>query len=532
MLLRRSDRTLTYIVPLLAAYYVIRCMADWDCQSRLALLRMLLPLAVLGASVSYRQIAGRRDTPLFFCVLPVCSFELVYGVLQLLGICYSRNPDYIMTGSFSNPNPYAVFLAACSCFLVSWRSGCRSGTLRYMSMAVAVLSLSVSAALECRSALVGVAAGLYLAFREDGLKDYLSKHRYAVAILLLCVCAALYMWKKPSADGRLQLYGLCLDSIKRNGMAGAGPGHLVRSLFVEQREFFGEMAVLSRGTPELAPNALDKIHLSQSISFAFCDPMQAGVELGPLAMLAFVMMMVCTILSLYHYCRPLASMGTVLVTASLFTYIFEIWQFQVIGAFLLGQAMPVRQSSAGHNGTRALTLYLLPATLLAATVFITRGMRIQKNWNGWKMERCLLQGENYRVFADCESERFEELGFDKHFLTDYAYALSQSGQLSASDSICDFGLDMTGNPAFLAIKGDNCVERGEYAMARECYWRAFLTLPDRLLPLVSMANTYMLESDTVRLEAMKRFVRTFSTHVETESGKGLRDKLEAMRLEP
>ena len=531
MRLTRTDRTLAYLVPLISAYYVIRCLIDWDCQSRLALLRLFLPLAVFGVSVSIRLTVGRRDIPLFLCVLLICSFELVYGALQLFGICCSRNPDYIMTGSFSNPNPYAVFLAACSCFLLSRQNGGRSGTLWNMSMAVAVVSLSVSAALECRSAIVGAAAGLYLAFRDDGLKDMLSKRRYAVAILLLFVCAVLYVWKRPSADGRLQLYGLCLDSMKRNGMIGAGPGHLVRSLFVEQRELFGEMATLSCGTPTLAGKALDRIHLSQSMTYAFCDPLQVGVELGPLAMLAFLVMMVCTIRSLYHDCRPLASMGTVLVTASMFTYVFEIWQFQIIGAFLTGQAMPFKEPAKGQNRTGTLPLYLTLA-IVPAAVFIIGGVKIQNNWKGWRMERCLLDGEDYQVFADCESERFHVLGFDKYFLTEYAYALSRCGKLSASDSICDFGLAMIGSPSFLVLKGDNHVEREEYPQAREYYWRAFLTLPDRLLPLVRMARTYMLESDTVHLEAMKRFVRTFSTHVETESGKRLRDELEAMGSEP
>ncbi len=531
MRLARIDGALAYLVPLLAAYYVIRCLADWDCQSRLALLRLFLPLAVFFVSVSLKLTVGRRDIPLLFCVLLICSFELVLGALQLSGICHSLNPDFIMTGSFLNPNPYAVFLAACSCFLLSWQNGSRSGWLRNVSMVMAMLSLSVSVALECRSALVGAAAGLYLAFRDDGLKDLFSNHRLAVSVLLLPACVALYLWKKPSADGRLQLYGLCLDSMKRNGMSGAGPGHLVRSLFVEQREFFSEMAVLSCGTPELAADASDRIHLSQSVSSAFCDPLQVGVELGPLAMLAFVAMLVCTIRSLYHDSRPLASMGTVMVTASMFTYILEIWQFHVVGAFLLGQAIPVKGSAMERKRTGFLPLYLMFAAV-AASVFIVEGVKIRDNWKGWQAERCLLDGESYQVFADCEAERFEILGSDKYFLTEYAYALSRSGNLSASDSVCDFGLATIGNPSFLVLKGDNCVARGEYSQARDNYWSAFLTLPDCLAPLVRMAHVYMLESDTMRLEAMKRFVRSFSTHVETEAGMELRNELEKMRLEP
>lgn len=527
MRIERPETISLCLFLLLAALYLVCAVINFDCMSRIAILRLMPPLAAAGASALTKIVLGNRSGRVIMFVISVWAVvEMCLGMLQMAGITESGSHFFAVSGSFQNPNPYAALLAGWGCMLICTYRMNSNIRLGKVCLAASVPTFSMVLSLGCRGAYLAALAGLCVAFGLKNTLKRLARHWLVWILAALVLSSGLYLWKKQSADGRMQLYSLCVRAICKSPVTGCGPGHFQRTVSMEQAACFEPSVTVENGIPAIRNVDMPRIHRSQAITSAFCDPLQLGVELGCSGMIGLLGLMFSVILSLCRFCRPLAAMACVLAVTSLFSYTFAVWKFGLLGGVLTGQAMPCRKDRHASG----LIAWAVPG-LVAAVWFLSAGVGIQKNWKGWQKERCLLDLGEYEAFVRCESNRYNILCFDKEFLNDLAFALSSGGDIGRSDSILQTGYAMTGNPSFMLQMGDNCMLRGKTTAARELYFKAFMALPDRLLPLVRIAETYFHESDTARLEAMKIMVGGFHTHVETGLADKLRNELEQMVLD-
>lgn len=102
-----------------------------------------------------------------------------------------------------------------------------------------------------------------------------------------------YLFKKPSADGRLFMDKVCIKAMCANSWTGAGIGHFWGAYGAAQYEYFKKQ-IDKNGTNDLDWTALkegDRL-IAECPDNAFNEYLFLGVELGPICMLLFIGMIV------------------------------------------------------------------------------------------------------------------------------------------------------------------------------------------------------------------------------------------------
>jgi O-antigen ligase len=190
------------------------------------LLWLLAPQATKWAGFKY--IAG--TLALFGATLAL------HGILQYAGVLFSGNGNFPVTGSFDNPAGFAASLACTLplCFLFFGNSSPR---LKYIAVAVAVLivaALVLSGSRAGMMAAIAVALGYALVL----LKTNNRKLRTCIAVALITLCAAFYLFKKDSADGRLLIWRCTLDMVTDKPVFGHGQGAFQAKYMHYQADYF------------------------------------------------------------------------------------------------------------------------------------------------------------------------------------------------------------------------------------------------------------------------------------------------------
>ena len=111
------------------------------------------------------------------------------------------------------------------------------------------------------------------------------------------------------------------------------------------------------------------------------------------------------------------------------------------------------------------------------------------------------------------------------FLFAYGQSLNKTGQYEKSDSILKLGAEISSDPMFWNVMGNNSLALGRYREAEERYKHAFYMVPNRLYPLTLLAKLYHAEGDTVRFLDMAEKVETFVPKIENANTKRLREEI-------
>lgn len=525
-----SAKVLLLLCFCFAALTAVGCLFHYDCPGRTALAKLMAAAAVFAFFSLFPKVTVIGSTD-FLCIILMlwAIYESVLGAYQLYGPTGNGDRIFAITGSFDNPNPYAVLLSVSVCVLGMWRRKRKNAVVRAVATIAVMLSLVMIPATRCRAAWTGLGAGILItAFPFWKMSPARAVSFGLVGIILM---SGLYLWKKQSADGRLQLWRIscmAIGSGAAGGLLGHGPGHFAPAAAAAQLEFF-DSRIGSDGYAPVIPDAVIKqCHRSQPMVFAYNDLLQSGVEMGLFGMLLFAAVSLLSLGRLLCCDSPLAGGMVVLSVSGLFMYTLCLWQFFLLNAAFVGTAAcnPDNGCSGKWHVLAKTTAVLVPVALM-----LPWAVGRYRNMKGWQTEAHLLNSGDYAVYARCEEPRSEYLSDIPVFMSGYSFALSQAGMIEKSDSIARIAYSQSGNPYFLVQLGDNRMMNREYEAAVGCYMRAFISFPDRLLPLVRLARCYAARGDEPGLESVKRFVSTFHTHVESDATAALRDDLKAIVIE-
>lgn len=525
-----SAKVLLLLCFCLAALTAVGCLCLHDCPGKAALAKLAAAVAVFAFFSLFPKVTVIGSTD-FLCIALMLwtIYEAVLGAFQLYGPAGNGIRIFAITGSFDNPNPYAVLLSASACVLVLWRRKQKNAVLRAVATAAVMLSLTMLPATRCRAAWAGLGAGVLISVFPFWKMS--TARAVAFGLVGVMLMSGLYFWKKQSADGRLQLWHIscmAIGSGAAGGLLGHGPGHFAPAAAAEQLEFF-DSRIGSDGYAPVVPDAVIKqCQISQPMVFAYNDLLQSGVEMGLFGMLLLAAVNLLSLGRLLCCGSPLAGGMVVLSVSGLFMYTLCLWQFFLLNAAFVGTAAcnPDNGCAGKWRVLAGTTAVLAPIALMLPWVADRC-----RNITGWQMESHLLNSGDYAVYARCEEPRSEYLSDIPAFMCGYSFALSQAGMVEKSDSIARIAYSQSGNPCFLVQLGDNRMLKREYEAAADCYMRAFISFPDRLLPLVRLARCYAARGDEPGLESVKRFVSTFHTHVESDETAALRDALETIAIE-
>lgn len=448
--------------------------------------------------------------------------EAVWGLLQLYGYTYSQHQLFRTTGSFSNPGPYAGYLAvvlplALYYLLHDWRIFTYRFRWKclpfYVRGALAVLAfltiLLVLPATQSRAAWLGATGGCAVAgigwfARKYNLIRYCRQHKkrvvviFSIAIVLFSMaCTALYYMKKDSADGRMLIWKISYETLKEHPL-GVGAGNFSGAYAGRQADYF------SKG------NATEQeIYVADNAQYAFNEYLQIGIELGVFSLLLFLALLAFAIAGAIRKKRYmfLGALAALLVFA-FFSYPFNVLPFPVVLALLLALCISDRSEEPDRApvGKQVFVFTVLSAVCVLTVMCTISRYPAYKAYYSWNGVKTLYSAGAYENVLDTYIANEPYLSDRVQFLFEYALCLSKTGRFEESNRVLGKAIKISCDPMLHNARGRNFQALGDYVSAEENFIKAAHIVPNRHYPYYLLAKLYEVQGDTAKMCSMAQYV--------------------------
>lgn len=461
------------------------------------------------------------------CILFLLGLsEFIEGVAQLYGFRVSHHALYNITGSFSNPGPYAGFLAVIFPIALYWTLKlypslyCLNKEIfkrillqpkkagDYITFGLASLYVfgcfSILPATMSRSAWLAAAAGGSLVVCRHynchkGLKKYYKTnfHKCIFAVvtsvfLIIAVCYSMYQMKKDSADGRLLLWKISWLAFQENPWYGVGPNKFGGAFGRNQAAYFAS----GKGTP-------NEEKIAGSPVYGFNEFLQIGVERGITGLSIFLLItglaLSVAISSKTTGSTAIAGSLTSFLLFACFSYPFSISLMQKLFVSLLLAAVWGCSGSLQNRRLQTWTargLVLIPLAYLLISE--RQSPEMIKARQQWQEEQYYYQMKIYEGTVDHYRELYPLLRNNIEFLFEYGQCLSKTGQYEESNRILHEGAERSADPMFHNIIGQNYQALKQYQEAEKAFYQAIYRVPHRLLPYYFLTKMYFNSGDTIK----------------------------------
>lgn len=440
--------------------------------------------------------SGKRNTHhiIISLFLILGLYELILGILQLLGFFSSLHREFNVTGTFDNPGPYGGFLAIVAIVFYSssnyflstsknmWKRGRKLAVYLPFTLFVILIILS-----ESRAAFIALMVSfLYVQFKKKS--DRCNRRCLTLGITLLFVCTLFTIpCKKDSAMGRLHIWNIeCHAIVKHPWGTGSGTfgktyGDIQKSYFQDKER--SERIIRIAGCPE----------------YPFNEYLGIGVEFGILGLLAFVLLIVFCINILISNNSPL---GFGLVSFAVFAFFSYPLYIPLTAAFfscVVGTSLFYFISPVlSPHTTYLLKTSLILLILIGVSHYINHSIDKHYCDEEWKKaKRLLVEGRRCEAISTFESVK-DTYRANYIFLFDYGVALSDEGLYEESNRILVHGANISSDPIFHVIIGDNYSKLGRTDLAKNEYMTAYYMVPCRIYPILQLVKLYLSEGDTTK----------------------------------
>ena len=164
----------------------------------------------------------------------------------------------------------------------------------------------------------------------------------------------------------------------------------------------------------------------------------------------------------------------------------------------------------------------LSVTIVFRVPQVKRYKQAVLSWE--KIEKWHLM-EYYEFVVEDADELLPFFNNDRHFLFVYGQSLNKIGHYEKSDSILKIGTEISSDPMFWNVMGNNSLALGRYREAEERFKHAFYMVPNRLYPLYLLAKLFEEEGDVTRFNKMSDEVECFVAKVESDNTDKLRSEI-------
>ncbi len=521
-----------------------------------------LPLIILSliflVHIFFIQYSRLTTHFILFVLIYLLGKELLLGLLQLCNYIPSNHYLYAITGSFLNPGPYGGFLAVCISLFVAHIIKTKELIFsysilllfRWIALIIAIISFVILPSTQSRSAILALGCSMLLLIIGTEsirvkIKTILEKSGLWIALGLAVIGTGAYLYKKPSADGRFFMDKICIKAMRENGWKGAGIGHFGGAYGNAQASYFKKQ-IDEKGEDNLdwsAINEHDRI-TADCPDNAFNEYLFIGVEAGAIAMLLFIGIIISAIVISFKrgtiWCYGL----TAFAVFALFSYPLHVKQFQMLFPILLSACVSDRRQNIQEQndkskellakGTRSILgiVSILVMLVVFSTFFLLNlpEVRFYKQAEkSWKKAERWYQKEYYEyVVEDCDT-LLPYMKQNYRFLFAYGQSLNKTGHYEKSDSILKIGTELSSDPMFWNVMGNNSLALGKYREAEERYKHAFYMAPNRLYPLYLLSKLYDNEGDTTSFLRVCGKIETFIPKVESSNTAQLRKEIKEIR---
>lgn len=457
-----------------------------------------------------------------------CCYESVLGLMQIYGSRASNHFLFACTGTFFNPGPFGGFLAVCLSLLVASFTVIKSKIWHYAAGATIFIVAVILPSTMSRSGLLGLGCSMaVLALSIEKYRAFIKKYWYAVLVAALIAGAGAYMFKKNSADGRFFMNKISVQAMLGNGLTGAGLGMYTGIYGQQQHDYFAKQINIGDGEMDISAVNEKERMTCDCPERAFNEYLSIGVEAGPVAMLLFIAAMVMAVVNLLRCKSPFAFGLITLAIFAIFSYPFDIPEFQIILAVFLafGGTVEGKGNTVGTVfGVAAVALL----GLLFANQYSAQKTRVWAEGKWAKTDYWYRQGYYNYVVEDGDT-LMSQMMHDYRFLFAYGQSLNREGFYAKSDSVLMLGTAISSDPMFWNVMGNNSLAQGRYREAEERYRHAFMMVPNRLYPLCLLAKLYHAEGDTVKFLNAATMVNSFKAKIESTNTEKLRGEINEIK---
>lgn len=469
----------------------------------LKMMEMGLLYVALRGILSWAQLS---PACIIYGILLCGVYEAGLGVWQLVSGT-SRHSLYLMTGSFQNPGPYSAYLMMA---VVLSMTLSRHGNEKIVSeqlneghghevrislktllpvlrtwlpRVTLLMVILILPATWSRAALVSVGIVTLWLYRQK-----YWKYRWIVWIGVMVLATGFYFAKQGSADGRMLTWTASLTAWWHKLWLGVGMG--------------GFRAACADGIAELyREHPTSGLFTSGGVTdFAFNDLLNVLVEQGLVGAVLCVVTAVWVLLGLYKQSLPLFYGLLSLFIFSMFSYPFELLPYQII-LVLLSAFAASHVDMDKENTHRKLGRVMLLLVLVPIAFFVAK--EIQRRHETDK-EVKMFSGMHHEAFINDYYELMPMEMDNASFLFDFGKTLREAKRYNDSNAVLRQGAQVSSDPMFWVLIGNNYRDMQCYQEAEEAYQKAFAIMPNRLYPLYQLMGLY---EETGDVEALRRTAR-------------------------
>lgn len=436
--------------------------------------------------------------------------EAIWGLRQLYGFTSSL---FNVTGSFSNPGPYAGYLAVTLPMSLHYilvdrniiKLEFRKYLIRYyirwlISFSSVVSIMLILPATMSRASWLAALGGcafviiLYIVRKRQGVKrivKYIKENRKKIAFLcffiisLIIICFwGIYYLKKDSADGRTLIWKTSLEIISKHP-AGVGLGNFPGSYGEQQAAYFAS----GRATEQ-------EEQIAGNPEYAFNEFIQVCVELGIIPFLLMIGLFLYVIVLGIKEKRfgIIGSIISLLIFASM-SYPFSVLPFLIVVILLMSMCVSKQcyyisdfQILSRGNTISVLCILLVSCTV---TIFCLKNRYpTYRAYQDWKKARMFYDIRSYEDALGMYEELFPYLNDQVHFLFEYGQCLSRTSHFEKSNEVLQKSMRISCDPMLYNIAGKNYQALKQYESAEKSFLQASCIVPHRIYPYYLLFKLY------------------------------------------
>ena len=476
------------------------------CTEKLCIYTTLVSIYILFRFLF--SVIPVKPNALEYLILALSIFEMLYGIMQLI-IGRSNHALYLITGTFLNPGPYSASIAmglALSLYGLTHKNGKWEHRFYWGSILLGVLILAITLS---RSAIIASAIITILIYR-----DKITGHRrFFVISVTLLLSVLLFIIKQGSAMGRLMIWSISWDTLLHQPIWGYGVNGFEGAYADGLRRFF-----------ETSLHIKAYAKYVDVTEYAFNDFIQIAIEQGLIGFSLGLSVVILIMLSLWRHNKPVFYSFHALLLFALFSYPLQLMPYQAFFVICAAYAGSEYTFSAilGHR----LLFCLLCIGGCLSYVSIKNIIRIETAQKEFMILGIYQSASLVSDYADLAPNLMES----KRFLFAYAKVLTVSGRYLDSNAIITKGKQLSNDPMFDVIMGNNYASMNFPEEADSCYKAAHLQMPNRLYPLYKRIKLYQSMNNHQMARKLARELEGFEPKIPSPATRKMMKEIDSIAV--
>ncbi|MDD4590166.1 MAG: O-antigen ligase family protein [Parabacteroides sp.] len=433
-----------------------------------------------------------------FIIATTGLIEATMGMAQLHGWITSNHALFNLTGTFFNPGPYSGFLAVVLPVTLSSALLKQQPVHYYMWFCFAAIILVIPAGMSRSAwiAAIGSCSWVYwkqcIGWRKTiticaQYRKMTSVLTTVAVIVIIGASVIVYGMKRDSADGRLLMWKVSVETLFKHPLNGVGLGGFPKSFADGQAAYFMKQAATHQ----------EKI-VADCPEYAFNEYIQIGMEQGLAGLIVFIWWLGNLCYTGIKNKQEGAVGGIIALMIFAFSsYPLQLPSFWVLLIFLGAIGITRDKTVAGTEAGEAqkpVALMLQSGLILIAIsgslILFYKQRMPYKAYQEWNKLKLFYDNKAYQSVTNDYVTIHPLLKHDPRFLFEEAQCLSYSNRQREAVKIFERASLLSADPMIYCMLAKNEQALGEYNKAETHLLYAIAILPERIYPYYLLVKLY------------------------------------------